>query len=417
MQASECALRRHNFVHGVWIKQARVEMERKRQGSLRGDVLFKQMDQTFDATDERECFYCRYDLHLSAVGCSCSPEKYACIEHALLLCTCVWGKKYVLCRVDLPSLDILLAAVEGKPNYVMAIIKWQKMQEESRSKPSLESQVSAVRHAEESAPPAPLLRSCNGPSFTEDCNEGSSNQRRQAHREQGAAGWGIAKNEVHSSLSVIGDCNHSSVQAVQVSTPGSQVLGARKATPLQECQSSFHSTPQLGSWMGKPIGPDMSVRLSKDQPPVYILPGTSGSDASVAQYAVKPVLKAEEWSQQHVQQDVETQKWNSKPDQFPGRPTVQQQILDGTRAERQGGPRVAKVVRTRKSLPDAELLHVGTLVLEPGYHDKNIILPAGTTGYLSSSWYEWFLVYLLYLTFLCSRFQEPETISQSSEPQ
>jgi histone demethylase JARID1 len=78
------------------------------------------MDAEFDSTD-RECALCYYDLHLSASGCPCSPEKYACLVHAKQLCSCDWDKRFFLFRYDVNELNILADALGGK---LSAIHRW-----------------------------------------------------------------------------------------------------------------------------------------------------------------------------------------------------------------------------------------------------------------------------------------------------
>lgn len=83
------------------------------------------MESTFDATSERECSVCLFDLHLSAAGCHhCSPEKYACLNHAKQLCSCSWGAKFFLFRYDMNELNILVEALEGK---LSAVYRWARL--------------------------------------------------------------------------------------------------------------------------------------------------------------------------------------------------------------------------------------------------------------------------------------------------
>jgi hypothetical protein len=80
----------------------------------------RKMDAEFDSAD-RECAWCYYDLHLSASGCPCSPEKYACLVHAKQLCSCEWDKRFFLFRYDVNELNILADALGGK---LSAIHRW-----------------------------------------------------------------------------------------------------------------------------------------------------------------------------------------------------------------------------------------------------------------------------------------------------
>ncbi|KAM3338737.1 lysine-specific demethylase JMJ18 [Capsicum galapagoense] len=102
----------------------RVEMERVRREFLCQSSQTLTMESTFDATSERECYVCFFDLHLSAAGCHrCSPDKYACLNHAKQLCTCSWGSKFFLFRYRIEELNVLVDAVEGK---LSAIYRWAR---------------------------------------------------------------------------------------------------------------------------------------------------------------------------------------------------------------------------------------------------------------------------------------------------
>lgn len=104
---------------------ARVEMERVRRGFLCNYSQALKMESSFDATSERECSVCLFDLHLSAAGCHyCSPDKYACLNHAKQLCSCSWGAKFFLFRYDINELSILVEALEGK---LSAIYRWARL--------------------------------------------------------------------------------------------------------------------------------------------------------------------------------------------------------------------------------------------------------------------------------------------------
>ncbi|KAG2620433.1 hypothetical protein PVAP13_3NG089600 [Panicum virgatum] len=59
--------------------KTRVEMEGAAR-EVNGNLKSKKMDKDYDSTD-RECFSCFYDLHLSAVSCQCSPNRFACLNH------------------------------------------------------------------------------------------------------------------------------------------------------------------------------------------------------------------------------------------------------------------------------------------------------------------------------------------------
>lgn len=100
-------------------------MERVRREFLCNSTQALKMESGFDATNERECSICLFDLHLSAAGCHyCSPDKYACLNHAKQLCSCSWGAKFFLFRYDINELNILVEALEGK---LSAIYRWARL--------------------------------------------------------------------------------------------------------------------------------------------------------------------------------------------------------------------------------------------------------------------------------------------------
>ncbi|KAL6631367.1 hypothetical protein ACP70R_028217 [Stipagrostis hirtigluma subsp. patula] len=100
--------------------KARIEKELAQRQNICSPSQSRKMDAEFDSTD-RECALCYYDLHLSASGCSCSPEKYACLVHAKQLCSCDWDKRFFLFRYDVNELNILADALGGK---LSAIHRW-----------------------------------------------------------------------------------------------------------------------------------------------------------------------------------------------------------------------------------------------------------------------------------------------------
>ncbi|CAN7057377.1 unnamed protein product [Brassica oleracea var. botrytis] len=103
--------------------KARIDMERTRREFLCSSSLALKMHSNFDATNERECCICFFDLHLSAAGCRCSPEKYSCLTHVKQLCSCPWVAKYYLFRYDMDELNVLLEAVERK---LSSVYRWAR---------------------------------------------------------------------------------------------------------------------------------------------------------------------------------------------------------------------------------------------------------------------------------------------------
>ncbi|KAL9235163.1 hypothetical protein vseg_009950 [Gypsophila vaccaria] len=104
--------------------RSRVDAENVRREFLCKHSKALKMDSSFDATTERECSVCFFDLHLSAAGCRCSPDRFACLHHAKQLCPCSWEGKYFLFRYDITELNLLVDALEGK---LSAIYKWARL--------------------------------------------------------------------------------------------------------------------------------------------------------------------------------------------------------------------------------------------------------------------------------------------------
>ncbi|KAG9150194.1 hypothetical protein Leryth_009768 [Lithospermum erythrorhizon] len=104
--------------------KARVKMEQASRELLGNSPKALKMESSFDATSERECSVCFFDLHLSAAGChNCSPDKYACLNHAKQLCSCSWSAKFFLFRYDVNELNMLVEALEGK---LSSVYRWAK---------------------------------------------------------------------------------------------------------------------------------------------------------------------------------------------------------------------------------------------------------------------------------------------------
>ncbi|XP_008802145.2 lysine-specific demethylase JMJ18 [Phoenix dactylifera] len=98
----------------------RIEMERTKREYF-CSFQSRKMDADFDANCERECIVCHYDLHLSAAGCLCSPDKFACQSHAKQLCSCAWSTRFSLFRYEISELNVLLDALGGK---LSAVHRW-----------------------------------------------------------------------------------------------------------------------------------------------------------------------------------------------------------------------------------------------------------------------------------------------------
>ncbi|KAL9685685.1 hypothetical protein QQ045_023136 [Rhodiola kirilowii] len=93
--------------------KTRIQMEEERLESLPISLRCQKMERDFDLNNEKECFQCFYDLHLSAASCICSPEKFACPRHANSICSCEIANKFILVRYSFDELQKLVEALEG----------------------------------------------------------------------------------------------------------------------------------------------------------------------------------------------------------------------------------------------------------------------------------------------------------------
>ncbi|KAL5053579.1 hypothetical protein RYX36_034261, partial [Vicia faba] len=100
--------------------KTRIMMEKERRDWLPSHLKMLKMDNDFDSVEERECFSCFYDLHLSAVGCKCSPDSYSCLKHFNLFCSCEMNNRFVLVRYTMNELSTLVEALEGEPHAIEA---------------------------------------------------------------------------------------------------------------------------------------------------------------------------------------------------------------------------------------------------------------------------------------------------------
>ncbi|OVA06404.1 JmjC domain [Macleaya cordata] len=101
--------------------KTRVRMEQERRDCLPILSQTQKMDRDFDLTHERECFSCFYDLHLSAAGCKCSSNRFSCLKHAKLLCSCEPGRRFFIFRYNMDELNTLVESLEGN---IDALNRW-----------------------------------------------------------------------------------------------------------------------------------------------------------------------------------------------------------------------------------------------------------------------------------------------------
>ncbi|XP_048136925.1 putative lysine-specific demethylase JMJ16 [Rhodamnia argentea] len=111
---------------GILVKalKSRIKWESLRRQYLCNSSQSKKMGQNFDASSKRECSICHFDLHLSAVFCKCSRDKYSCLDHATQICSCAWTDKVFLFRYEVSELNLLVEALEGN---LSAVYEWAKV--------------------------------------------------------------------------------------------------------------------------------------------------------------------------------------------------------------------------------------------------------------------------------------------------
>ncbi|KAF7842268.1 lysine-specific demethylase JMJ18-like isoform X2 [Senna tora] len=98
--------------------KTRIKMEEERLECFPAHLKLLKMDNDFDMDKERECFFCFYDLHLSAAGCKCSPDKYSCLQHSNMFCLCGMDERFVLVRYTINELNKLVEALEGESDAI-----------------------------------------------------------------------------------------------------------------------------------------------------------------------------------------------------------------------------------------------------------------------------------------------------------
>ncbi|XP_074553882.1 lysine-specific demethylase 5A isoform X2 [Halichoeres trimaculatus] len=64
--------------------------------------------------DERQCHKCKTTCFLSALTCSCSPDRLVCLHHAKDLCDCSHGNKCLRYRYDLEEFPSMLHGVKTR---------------------------------------------------------------------------------------------------------------------------------------------------------------------------------------------------------------------------------------------------------------------------------------------------------------
>ncbi|KAL3644975.1 hypothetical protein CASFOL_010155 [Castilleja foliolosa] len=119
------------------VLKSRVRNEGIRRSHLCDMELSSALDD-LGVTTKLECTICSYDLYLSAVSCSCSPNTYSCLRHAKQLCSCPWSSKHFFFRYEITELNLLVEALEGS---LKAIHSWTKKKVQQGALQPLDSDV------------------------------------------------------------------------------------------------------------------------------------------------------------------------------------------------------------------------------------------------------------------------------------
>ncbi|KAL1209805.1 putative inactive lysine-specific demethylase JMJ19 [Cardamine amara subsp. amara] len=119
------------------IFQSRMKQEKNRREFLTSSLESQRMDESYDAVSKRECCECFWDLHLSAVKCSCSPDRYSCPSHMRKLCACPWDKKIFLYRYTIDELNYLVEALASKK--LSCMYQWVRINQEYCASPAMTS--------------------------------------------------------------------------------------------------------------------------------------------------------------------------------------------------------------------------------------------------------------------------------------
>ncbi|GFP82918.1 lysine-specific demethylase jmj703 [Phtheirospermum japonicum] len=133
-QCESLALKNDSVNNRLWISacgkngiltrvlESRVRNEGIRRSHL-CDLALSSVSDDLDVSTKLECIICSYDLYLSSVSCSCSPNTYSCPRHAKQLCSCPWSSKRFFFRYGLTELNLLVEALQGN---LKAIHSWDR---------------------------------------------------------------------------------------------------------------------------------------------------------------------------------------------------------------------------------------------------------------------------------------------------
>lgn len=81
------------FLIGSWRDSGNGIVQKRPSLSLKGVLSSEQEVFELLPDDERQCFKCKTTCFLSALTCSCSPDRLVCLHHAKDLCDCPLGSK------------------------------------------------------------------------------------------------------------------------------------------------------------------------------------------------------------------------------------------------------------------------------------------------------------------------------------
>lgn len=83
-----CLFQIANFVFSLYVSSSHLFLH-----NLQGVLSSEQEVFELLPDDERQCHKCKTTCFLSALTCSCSPDRLVCLHHAADLCDCPLGNK------------------------------------------------------------------------------------------------------------------------------------------------------------------------------------------------------------------------------------------------------------------------------------------------------------------------------------
>ncbi|XP_050964128.1 lysine-specific demethylase 5A isoform X2 [Labeo rohita] len=93
-----------------------IEEESRLRAAVQETGVLSSEQEVFELVpdDERQCWKCKTTCFLSALTCSCSPERLVCLHHVAELCSCPAGNKCLRFRYDQDEFPAMLYGVKSR---------------------------------------------------------------------------------------------------------------------------------------------------------------------------------------------------------------------------------------------------------------------------------------------------------------